>query len=480
LRLPNSRSPAWVLAETGSSAVFSLLSMLVIGRVIGPEAAGTGMVAIATFTLFDLLGATFFPDALVQYRKLERRHASSALTCALLVGLTAGLAFAAFAPLLARWSDAPAVTALCLALAPLLPLSAFAGAASGLVLREQRFALLAARVLIGQPLGLIAGLGFAFAGTGPWAMIANQAAASVTVFLLILLFGRVPLRPLLDRAALADLWPVAIPQVAAIGVMVGRYRLFLVALGLMTTEVVLALSHFAFRMLDSVLVMVWQATGRIGVPRLCGLQHDREAMAESFGDLAQLQALLGMPMAAGIALVAPDLVQALLGPAWSGAAQAAQIAGFAAVLSFVHGDTLSLFLARGKPRWNVGVNIAGLVVPLTALLIIQPHTPQGVAMAWAAQSFILPPVLTVIVLRELDRPFSWLLGRIAPALVGTAAMTAAVLALELLVRLPAGLELLVAAAVGGAVYAAIAWTMLRGRLPRALSRQPTAASPFLA
>jgi PST family polysaccharide transporter len=468
-----------VLAETGSSAVFSLLSMLVIGRVIGPDATGTGMIAIATFALFDMVGATLFPDALVQHRGLERRHASSALTFAVLTGLLSAVLFAGFAPVLAHWSDAPEVTTLCLALAPLLPLSAFAGAASGLVLREQRFRLLAARVLIGQPVALAAGLVLAFAGSGPWAMVVNQAAATVMVFLLLAVLGRVPLRPMLNRAALADLWPVAIPQVAAIGVLVGRYRLFLVVVGLLTTEAVLAVSHFAFRMLDAALVMVWQATGRIGVPRLCGLQHDEEAMAESFGDLAQLQALLGMPMAAGIALVAPDLVQAVLGPAWYGAAQAAQIAGLAAVLSFVHGDTLSLFLARGKARWNVGVNIAALLVPLASLLILRPQTPQGVALAWAAQSLILPPVLTFIVLREVRRPFSWLLGRIAPALVGTAAMIAAVLALELLLRLPAAIELLAAAVVGGAVYVGIAWTMLRGRLPRALSRQ-TAATPSLA
>lgn len=468
-----------MLAETGSSAVFSLLSMLVIGRVIGPDATGTGMIAIATFALFDMVGATLFPDALVQHRGLERRHASSALTFAVLTGLLSAVLFAGFAPVLAHWSDAPEVTTLCLALAPLLPLSAFAGAASGLVLREQRFRLLAARVLIGQPVALAAGLVLAFAGSGPWAMVVNQAAATVMVFLLLAVLGRVPLRPMLNRAALADLWPVAIPQVAAIGVLVGRYRLFLVVVGLLTTEAVLAVSHFAFRMLDAALVMVWQATGRIGVPRLCGLQHDEEAMAESFGDLAQLQALLGMPMAAGIALVAPDLVQAVLGPAWYGAAQAAQIAGLAAVLSFVHGDTLSLFLARGKARWNVGVNIAALLVPLASLLILRPQTPQGVALAWAAQSLILPPVLTFIVLREVRRPFSWLLGRIAPALVGTAAMIAAVLALELLLRLPAAIELLAAAVVGGAVYVGIAWTMLRGRLPRALSRQ-TAATPSLA
>jgi PST family polysaccharide transporter len=463
-----------VLAETATSALFSLLSMLAIGRVIGPEATGTGMIAIASFALLDLIGATLFPDAIVQYRRLSQRHAASALSVAALVGGAAGLLFAGMAPLLEKWSAAPGVEELCLALAPLLPVSAFAGAGSGLILREQRFAPLAGRVLVGQPLALAVGLGLAETGHGAWAMIGNQIVASLVSFAVVLWFGRLWLRPRIDTAALRDLWPVAVPQVMAVVVLVGRYRLFLVLLGLIATEAVLAVSHFAFRMLDAALVIVWQSTGRIAMPRLCALQGDRDAMAEAFGDLAQLQALLGMPLAAGIALTAPDLVQALLGKAWSGSAQAAQIVGVAALLAFVHGDTISLFVARGKARWNLLINLGALTMPLAALLILHPQTPSGAALAWASQSVVLPPLLTWLVLREVGRPLSWLLARIAPALVATAAMAIAVLALQRMVSLPPALELGASAVSGALVYGAVVWAMLGGRLPRALLRHPSA------
>jgi len=476
LRLPASNAPAWVLAETATAAVFSLLSMLVIGRVIGPEAAGTGMIAIAAFALLDMFGATLFPDALVQYRATGPRHAASALTFAVLVGCGTGLALALLGPILAKYADAPEVTALCQALAPLLPLSAFSGAGAGLLLRRQGFAPLAGRVLIGQPLALAVGLGLAAGGHGPWAMIGNQAAATLVAFLVVLVFGRLWLRPMLDRAALRDLWPVAVPQVTAVAVLLGRYRLFLLALGLITTETVLAVSHFAFRMLDAALVMVWQATGRIAMPRLCALQGDREALAETFGDLAQLQALLGMPIAAGIALTAPNLVQALLGPAWQDSAQAAQIVGAAALLTFLHGDTLSLFVARGKAHRNILINLGALAVPLAALLILRPQTASGAALAWASQSLVLPPILTWMVLREVRRPLSWLLLRIVPAVVATGAMAAAVLTLELAVPMPAGAQLATAILLGGSVYVSVAWAMLKRRLPRALLRQQAAAA----
>ena len=103
---------------------------------------------------------------------------------------------------------------------------------------------------MGQPVALGAGLLAAAEGFGPWAMIANQAAATSVTFLLMLLWGRHGAGLRLDRAALRDLWPVAGPQIAAIFVAFGKYRLFILALGFASGHMVVALSHAAFRLLD--------------------------------------------------------------------------------------------------------------------------------------------------------------------------------------------------------------------------------------
>src|SRR5687768_12898841 len=90
---------------------------------------------------------------------------------------------AAAAPLLAAAAGAPEVVWLVLALAPLVPVSAFSGTVSGLLLREQRFRLLSLRLLLGQPLALGTGLVLASQGYGPWAMVASQAVATSVTFL---------------------------------------------------------------------------------------------------------------------------------------------------------------------------------------------------------------------------------------------------------------------------------------------------------
>jgi O-antigen/teichoic acid export membrane protein len=344
-------------------------------------------------------------------------------------------------------------------------------------MREQRFRLLAMRVLVGQPLALGAGLLAAHGGLGAWAMVVNQAVATASVFALFLMFGRLPLRPALDLAALRELWPVA-------GHRSGPSRharalpLFLLALGAMVAEAVLGQAHLAFRMVDAVAMMVWQAAARIGMPRLCALQHDRPALAACYGQIAQLQALLGVSSAVGIALVADDLVLALLGPEWAGTGSAAAVAAWAAALTFLHGNHFSLFVAVGKARLNLHVAAAQLAVPLLALLLLQPATPTGVALAWATGSLVVTPPVAWVVLRELDRSLPWLLRQVAPAILAVAAMVPAVLLVQgLLGEAPPLLRCLAAAAAGLAVFGVVAWTLLRGRLPEALLCRPGTGLP---
>ncbi|WP_158291941.1 oligosaccharide flippase family protein [Paracraurococcus ruber] len=467
IRLPGPHAPAWVIAESLGAALFSFVSMLAIGRVIGPQDAGTGTVAIAAFLLLDVFGATLFSDAVVQLPGLRRRHGESAATASALAGCVLGLLLAGAGPVLAAGSGAPQVAWLALALAPLMPLSAVCGTAAGLLLRRQRYRILALRLLLGQPLALGTGLLLGLAGCGPWAMIGAQAVATLVTFILLATGGGVPLRPRLHRGALRELWPVAGPQVAGVALLAGRYRIFLLLLGLMVPQAVLALSHFAFRLLDAASSVVWHATGRLALPRLCAAQADRAALAEIYGEIAQLQAVIGLPLALGLALVGPDLTHVLLGPAWAGTGDAVRVASMAAIAGFLYGDQVSLFVALGRTRVNFWIACAMLLLPVAALLLLRPQTPVGAALAWSVPGVLLAPVIGWTVLHHLQRGPGWLLRRIAPALLASLAMALIVAVVQAALTAPL-LRLAGAVLAGGAGYAVVLWLALGRRLPAAL------------
>ena len=123
--------------------------------------------ALAAFLLLDLLTASLFTDALVQFPKLARDRAGSAAGAGVLAGTAAAVLLMAIGPLVAAASNAPEITVLTWAFRTLLPVSAWSGAMSGLALRRRRFFLLAARVLLGQRIALSVALLAAAEGFGP-------------------------------------------------------------------------------------------------------------------------------------------------------------------------------------------------------------------------------------------------------------------------------------------------------------------------
>lgn len=476
--LPGPKAPAWVLAETGTGAVFSLLSMLAVSRNIGTVAAGVGALAIATFLLLDLVGSTIMTDAVIQWRRLDQRHARSALTLAALSGVGTGLLLGLAGLAVARATGHGQIIWLCLAMAPLLPLSAFSGAAAGLVLREHRYLLLATRVFLGQPIGLACGLLLASEGAGPWAMMAVQAANTVIVFLIFVVARAVPLGPMLDRAALADLWPVAGPQLASVVMLAGRYRIFIIVLGMIAAAHIVAVCNVGFRLLDSLLMVVASSTLRITLPRLSALQDHPEQFAETYGETAQFQALLGWPMAAGVALTAHNLVVGLMGPQWQSAASGARIVACTALIAYSYGDVGSLWVAVGKTRINSFTSAAAVFVPVAGLLLLRPHTPSAAALCWGATGLLLAPPNIYLALRQIRRGPVWLLRHTWPAYLATACMVAAVLAINPLLPAAPLLALLCQAGVGAVVFIAVAFLALGRRLPKALHMHaPPVAEP---
>lgn len=469
MRRPGPGAPAWVAAETLGAAIASVVGLLFVARLIGPAAAGMGAIAVSAFLLVDVPLSALFGDALLRQADPEERHRNSALWTTVFAAALGATGLALAAPLLAAATGLPPVTDMLRVLALLLPVSAVSGLLAALALRGRQYRLLAARVLLGQPVAVLVGVGAALAGAGAWAMVAQQAAATLAVALLLVLTAGWRPRALVDRAALRALWPVALPQMLSVMVFSGRYRVFLLALGALVAETVVAVAHVAFRLLDVAMAAVTGATARLAMPRLAALQRDPRALAEAYGDLAQLQAMVGLPVAVGLAITAPELVRVLMGPAWAAAAEPARVVALAAIPGFLVGPAAAYWLAVGRTRVNLGLQSLALVVPLLALLVLRPDGPAGAALAWAAGSLVLPPVQLALTLRALGRSPAWLARRLALPVMAAAGMAAVALAVAAELRGQGALIGLAATAAAGAgTYLLLLAAALRFHWPRAL------------
>jgi O-antigen/teichoic acid export membrane protein len=456
--------------EVVASGLFSLFGVLFVSRIIGPVEAGIGAVALASFLFIDLGLSALFGDALVQRQELEERHRSTALwtTVTAALALAAGLAVAA--PWIAWGASQPRLVPMVLMLAALLPFSAVAGLMSGLALRGRRYRLLACRTLLGQAMGLVAGLAVAQVGGGAWAMVALQATATMATFALMSVGSGWHPRAIFERRALGELWMVAGPNSASILLQVGRYRMFVVVLGFLAAEHVVSTTNVGFRLVDAAMAMVLSGIFRLALPRLASVQGRLNDLADAYGQMTELQVLLGLPIAVGLGVAAERVCTLLLGGPWIAAAGAARTIALVAGFSLLIGPTNCLWLAVGKTRINMMINLVVFAPPMILLALVRPDTAAGVAACWAATSLAVVPFQTVLVLREVHRPLSWLLRCIAPGVAATAASIAVVVPLFMATSdWGAAAGLLVPGFAGLLAYVGVAWLALGRTLPRALA-----------
>lgn len=391
----------WVGIETGAAALLSVLSAFVVARLVGGAEVGTGAAAVALHVLLSVPVNALFADAIVQMRRLPGWLAATAFWSAGMAGLLAcGLEYAGGVWLAAGFGDARLVPMSAL-LAATLPLVGCGGAVGGILLRGGQYRVLAGRTLIGQGCGTAVGIALAWGGAGAWALAGQQAATSLGGALALLGRAGYRPRPVWRSAGLVRLLRVGAPLAASTFVQQSRYRLFAMLLGAVSGAAVLGQVHMAFRLVDTVRELLASALWRLAFPAMARRQHDLAALRAHLDRTLALSALVVFPLIAALALAIRPVVGLLLGPAWSGAADASGplllLMGYV-FLAFPGGVAAT---ARGRPGIALRANLASLGLTLAGVAALRPETAREAAWIWAAAQFVAAPYVLAATARTL-------------------------------------------------------------------------------
>jgi len=450
----------WSGAEAAASAALSFLSVFLVARLIGPAELGIGAAAVSAHVLLWIGVNALFADALVQRPEVNPVQAASALWAGVGAGVLGALLMGGLGwPIAAALGD-PRLVAMCLLLALPLPLVGAAGAVQGLLTRRRRYRALAGRTLVGQGLGTLAGIGFAMAGAGAWALVLQQCVTALAGALALIL--RCPERPLpvCRWADVRALLAVGLPLTASTLVQQARYRVFALVIGATAGPAVLGQVHMAFRLVDTVRELAITALWRLALPTMSERQHDPRALQESLDRMLALSGLVLFPAAGAMLVTLPDIVRLVLGPVWAPAGQAACLLTLLAAVSFLTFPGGVALIARGRARRALAVSLATTLLTLAGALALRPATPDDAALLWIGAQLLVMPWSCLLVAGAMGAPVLAQLraGLPALALAGVATGAAALV--------PAGDAgaICLRLAVGAAVYVPGALLLLRGHV----------------
>ena len=208
-------------------------------------------------------------------------------------------------------------------------------------------------------------------------------------------------RPVWRSAGLVRLLRVGAPLAASTFVQQSRYRLFAMLLGAVSGAAVLGQVHMAFRLVDTVRELLASALWRLAFPAMARRQHDLAALRAHLDRTLALSALVVFPLIAALALAIRPVVGLLLGPAWSGAADASGplllLMGYV-FLAFPGGVAAT---ARGRPGIALRANLASLGLTLAGVAALRPETAREAAWIWAAAQFVAAPYVLAATARTL-------------------------------------------------------------------------------
>lgn len=372
----------WTALQIIARNVLSLGTTAVLARLLTPEDFGLiGMVATLTALLmvFSDMGLSW---ATIQRQSLSRIQVSNLFWINLVVGTALWAICIIFSPLVASFYDQPKLTAVTAVLGAGFLLSGLAAQPIALLNRSMNYKAVAKIEVFSITAGAIAALYAAYIGLGYWALVI-QGLTSGSV-----------------RAILA----IKMSKINLYGPKRNVDTFSLVSFG--GTLAVNGLLIYIARNLDSVLIGKYWGAEELGyynrayflmllpsmlatgvltnlmVPSLSAFQNDLERFGNAYRKALTLVALIGCPMALGLALTADEMVNLIYGDQWQPVVPILLWLSIASVTQPLYNTTGWLFTAVGQAKsYLVLTIISGIVLSICFYLSVN-NGAIGIAKAY--------------------------------------------------------------------------------------------------
>lgn len=418
----------WSLLSAAAGKLIALGTLTVLARLIAPAEFGLFAFAVVYLTYLETIGDLGTGAALIYWR--ERTADVAQVTFVL--NLVTGLAWFSLtwisAPGVAGFFQTPEGTPILRALGAAFLLKGLGNTHDALCKKDLRFK---ARLVPETGLAVAKAavtVALAAGGLGVWSLVWGHLAA--TAIRTALLWRVVSWRPtwrwpaaLLRPIVAYGRWIVAVNILAAI-----VHHVDYVIVGRMLGMEALGFYQMAYKIPEAVLIaLVWQ-TSVVLFPAFSRARASGQGLSDSYLVALRYLALLAVPSALGLTLLAEPLVLSVFGDVWQPSIPLLRaLAIYAALraLSAPGGDVLK---AQGRPQLLAGLAAARALVLVPALLVAARWGGTAIAATMAAAA-ALALALNVVVLRfavgisvrataDALRPVLWPGAAVAGALLG--------------------------------------------------------------
>lgn len=475
----------WSALQRGTVRASTLLTFVVLGRLLAPEDFGLVALATALVALVNVFSEVGAGTYVIQHPDLDDRQVSTVFWNG--VGLSAVLAvlLVLAAPPLAGALDQEGLTPVVQALGALVLLSSLSSVPSAVLKRDLQFRTLAVRSMAASIVAAVVAVAVALLGGGVWSLVVQYLVH--TLVSIVILWTVTSWRPRLayDTATSGSALRYGSSVLAIQLVTQLRLRADVLVISIIAGPVVLGLYTVAGKILNTVLDTVVAVISTVAGPVFARLKDDLPRLGRAYREAVTTALAIVSPLLVALVLAAPWGIPFVFGDQWEPAVVPAQVLVVAGLVTTLVFFDRNLMIALDQRRKELALSIATTLAGILVVAVAARWGVVGVAIAVSARAVLAWPFRLRLSSRLLEQSavaYAGSIGRILVATVSSAGLGALVLQLPGAPPLVTAASVLMATFVYGIVLrlvAPAAFHRMLATAARALQkrRPPEAGAP---
>ena len=374
------KGAAWMLAARFFDRITGLISISILARLLNPSDFGLLALAWAVIGLIRMLSAFGPGAALIRDQKAQLWHYDTAWTLRLIRGAIVIFVLLIVAGPAAAYFEDPRVEEIIYWLSLSVAIESFVNIGvidfrKHLKFNSEIAYTLGVRISSAAVTILIVAIWPSF-----WSLVAGAIARSI--IRLGLSYALHKFRPKLSMRGFSRIfefskWVFVSSTISSI-----TTRLPVIVLGRVVGAEIIALFTLAQEISTIATRDIHAPVRRVLFPGFSKVALVHDKLIQVYLDAFSLTLLIGLPLAAGIVVVAPDIVILVLGEKWIAAIPILKILGLVGVVQSFRVGSQPVYLATNRPRMNA--LFAGVELFLLApALIVGVHWDGVFGAAWA-------------------------------------------------------------------------------------------------
>lgn len=384
----------WTMTSRISTRLLSFVRIIVLARILSPEAFGLVAVGLLGIEFTRALTQTGFSTALIQKKEDIKSYLDTAWVMTIIRGFVMGICLFLLAPLIAGFFGSSDAKPIVQAMAILVIIDGFLN--SGLVYLSKELDIKKRFILdISQTLAELAvAIPLAVILRNAWALVFGAVARHMTGLVLSYFIHSYRPKIRFDLLKAKELFNYGkwLTLSAWINYFVQNSdRIFV---GRLIGVTSLGLYQMARRISDTYTLDIHVSTQDVALPTYAKMQDNTAKLRDTFLMSMGIMASLVFPLGFAVLILAPTFVPIVFGEQWVEAIPAMQILGIAAAFYCTLSLGKSLFFGLGHPRLSFQMTFVATIVMFGTFYPLHNYFGlRGIAIAVLIGNFCPMPIL---------------------------------------------------------------------------------------